>query len=151
MQRIFSIAMFAAVVALGSNRLAPSLPMDVTPAGMSPSVENRVLESGQSQTSLTGMQVFISYRNGGPIYGTYYFLEAHFCTATYYQLYGRSVKQTVMGNEQVYNWQEDGRWQLIRNQGVLGIHFRSTSNTRFFIPYNSLGYTVQVRGRADCR
>ena len=150
MRSILSVIMLIVLVMSDSNTLE-ALPVHATPVSPHTGDYDRAQQSGQYQTSLTGKKVLVTYRNGGPIYGTYYFLEVHFCTTTYYQLFGQSRKQTIMDNEQVYNWQEGGRWKVIRNQGVTSIHFQSTSGANYFIPLYSSFYSVQVQGRATCR
>lgn len=52
------------------------------------------------QNFFNGQQLLLTYREGEVVYGTYYFLEVHYCPNGYYGLYGNTVKQTVLGNEQ---------------------------------------------------
>lgn len=66
--------------------------------------------SGQSIPTITEVNTFlnnnhflVSYREGESVYGTYYFIDIHYCASGMYGLTGRSVKQTVMGNEQRNN------------------------------------------------
>ena len=61
---------------------------------------------------LNGKQLMITYREGEALYGTYYFIEVHYCPNGYYGLYANTVKRTVLGNEQKGGWQEYGQWQV---------------------------------------
>jgi len=78
--------------------------------------------------------LLITSREGEVLYGTYYFLEIHFCPSGQYGLYGRSVKQTVLGNEQRSNWQEFGNWKIIRQNGLVGIRYISNQGGQSFYP-----------------
>ena len=106
-----------------------------------------------------GKQYHVSYREGGPIYGTYFFHRIHYCPSGQYVLYGRSVKQTVMGNEQVNNWQEAGRWEATRLGGQLGVRYQPLGGAPNFIPIRLLPdggiwvndeLEILPRGPAEC-
>src|SRR5437762_7671003 len=68
----------------------------------------------------------VTYREGEVVYGTYYFIEVHYCPSGYYGLYGKSVKKTVLGNEQINNWQEFGNWKAIKYNGNVGVYYKTT-------------------------
>src|ERR1700756_5352940 len=59
---------------------------------------------------LGGQKLIVTYRQGGPVYGTYISLQVHLCRSGNYMTFGQSRKQTVLGNEQVNNWRDQGRW-----------------------------------------
>ena len=100
----------------------------------------------------------VTWRDGIVIYGTYYFLEVHYCPDGYYGLYGNSLKKTVLGNEQRSNWQEFGTWQITTQNNINGILYSSTSGNQNFYPlykndYGQLYYgnmTISNRGLAIC-
>lgn len=71
---------------------------------------------GELQNIFNNQQLLITYREGEVLYGTYYFLEVHYCQDGYYGLYGNSVKRTVPDNEQRSNWQEFGTWKVINQK-----------------------------------
>lgn len=109
---------------------------------------------------LNGQKILVSYREGGPIYGTYFFLEVHYCRTGQYALFGRNRRQTVLDNWQVNNWEEYGRWDVIRFQGQVGVQSISTSGKRDFVPVHLLpdgrlwvadGVSTQRQGTAQCR
>lgn len=105
-------------------------------------------------------QLLITYRDGEALYGTYYFLEIHYCPNGYYGLYGRTVKRTVLGNEQGSNWQEFGTWQISDKNGINGIHYTATNGNQQFYPLYRLdngnlfisdGISIVKQGLAICQ
>lgn len=102
-------------------------------------------------------KILIAYREGEVLYGTYYFLEIHYCPNGY-GLYGNTVKQTVLGNEQRSNWQEFGTWKVVTQNGLVGIKYITTVGVQNFVPiykYNGNifirdGLTIQQKGSATC-
>ena len=108
---------------------------------------------------LNGKQLMITYREGEALYGTYYFIEVHYCPNGYYGLYANTVKRTVLGNEQKGGWQEYGQWQVQNHQGQVGIFYLSTAGVQQFIPIYKLpngdffvreGVTIVKKGDAIC-
>ena len=92
----------------------------------------------------SGNKILVSYRDGGPIYGTFYFLEIHFCPNGY-GLYGRSSKQTVMGNYQNNNWQEFGLWEVREQGGMVGMFYAPQSGNQLFVPiYKAVDGTLFI-------
>ena len=105
-------------------------------------------------------QLLLTYREGEVLYGTYYFIEIHYCPNGYYGLYGNTIKKTVLGNEQRSNWQEYGTWKITNQQGVNGILYTTTlGHSRFYKLFKlsngdlfvGHGITVVKKGRAICR
>ena len=82
----------------------------------------------------SNQNLLITYREGEAVYGTYYFLEIHYCPTGQYGLYGRSIKQTVLGNEQRNSWQEYGNWKVIESNGQVGIQYNTTAGVHNFVP-----------------
>lgn len=76
----------------------------------------------------------ITWREGEVLYGTYYFLEGHYCPNGYYGLYGNSVKRTVLGNEQRSNWKEFGTWKITTQNNINGILYTATNGGQNFYP-----------------
>jgi hypothetical protein len=112
------------------------------------------------KTYLTGKRVLITYREGSPVYGTYFFFYTHFCMSGQYMIFAQSRKQTVLGNEQVYNWEEYGTWDVISVQTQATLQFRSTSGELGSYPIRLLsdggiwigdGISVTQQGEAQCR
>ncbi len=48
--------------------------------------------------TLAGQRLLLTYREGGALYGTYYFLDVHFCASGSYMTFGQSRKTTVLDN-----------------------------------------------------
>jgi hypothetical protein len=101
----------------------------------------------------------VTYREGEVLYGTYYFIEIHYCSTGYYGLYGKSVKKTVLGNEQKNNWQEFGSWKVTRYNGNVGLYYKTTENQEKFFPLYLLpngnlslgeGTSIVLQGKAIC-
>jgi hypothetical protein len=101
----------------------------------------------------------VTYREGEALYGTYYFIEIHYCPSGYYGLYGKSVKRTVLGNEQNNSWQEYGIWKVIEYNGIVGIYYKTTAGQEKFVPAYRLpngnlsfgeGVSVVRQGQAIC-
>lgn len=82
-------------------------------------------------------KIKITYREGEVVYGTYYFIEVHYCPNGY-GLYGSTIKKTVLGNEQKSNWQEYGTWKAVTQNGLNGIQLQSTAGYSQFYPIYKL-------------
>ena len=138
-------------------RLTPfPTPIPASPPEPPPVMDEQAQYLGQY---LSGQQILVSYREGGAVYGTYYFTEIHFCSTGQYVLLGQSRKQTVLGNEQVNNWREEGSWEIIRSQGEVGILYQPASRSDYFVPVSVLpngqlwvadGVSIQRQGRMQC-
>ncbi len=101
----------------------------------------------------------VTYREGEALYGTYYFLEVHYCPTGSYLLYGSTVKKTVLGNEQRNNWQEAGSWKAVKYNGSVGLYYKvNTGEEKFFplylLPNGNLtlgeGISIVLQGKAIC-
>lgn len=117
-------------------------------------------QASKAKGYFSGQKMLVTYREGGPVYGTYFFLEIHYCRSGQYLLFGQSRKQTVLGNAQVNNWRDNGTWNIISFQGKIALQYQSTSGRRDLIPIQLLpdgsiwvneGVSIQKRGRAQCR
>lgn len=101
----------------------------------------------------------VTYREGEALYGTYFFIDIHYCPNGYYGLYGRSAKKTVLGNEQNNNWQEFGTWKATKYNGNVGLYYLTTTGQQKFFPLYRLpngkltlgeGITIVLQGKAVC-
>ena len=115
---------------------------------------------GDLHTYFNNQQLLLTYREGEVIYGTYYFIEIHYCPNGYYGLYGNTVKQTVLGNEQKSNWQEFGTWKIINQEGINGIYYLANNGNQQFYPLYKLangdlfisdGISIVKQGLATCQ
>jgi len=108
----------------------------------------------------SGQRMLVTFRNGGPVYGTYFFLDVHFCPSGRYMTFGQSRKQTVLNNEQVNSWREDGVWDIVGSEEGMVLRYLSSSGERNAVPVRLLpdgrvslgdGVSVVRRGSAQCR
>ena len=111
------------------------------------------------QQHLNGRRFLVSYREGGPAYGTHFFLDVHYCSNGQFLLFGESRRQTVLDNWQNNSWQDAGTWQVMRFQGRTGVRAISRSGKVDFVPVEMLpggrlwageGVSVQPQGAARC-
>jgi hypothetical protein len=112
------------------------------------------------QNALSGQRLLVTYRDGGALYGTYYFLDVQFCRTGRYFTAAQSRKTTVMDNEQVNNWREIGTWDIISVQNQIVLRYVSLNGRTNFVPAHLLsggdiwlgdGVSVQRRGATACR
>ena len=112
----------------------------------------------QTEQFLVGQSILYSWREGEAAFGTYYFEEVHYCSPNRYLLYGLSERTTVLDNVQRNRWQAEGDWDVIQQQGKVGIQHRPYSGQRYFIPLyfaadgrmTSDFVSVARQGRAQC-
>lgn len=113
------------------------------------------------KTYLDGQKFLVTYRQGGPVYGTYFFLEVHLCRSGNYITYGQSRKQNVVFDrtEQVHRWTDRGRWETGFYGGQLGVQYISMSGQVGVCPvrigpngeiYTNNGMSVVRKGAAQC-
>ncbi|MGI9271751.1 MAG: hypothetical protein ACR2QT_08255 [Woeseiaceae bacterium] len=91
-------------------------------------------EESRLHNFLLGKHVLFSYRDGGAIYGTYYFYDTHHCPAGRYIDYGSSSKQSVLGGEINNSWQDSGSWQVVTYEGQTGAYYVSVGGEETFLP-----------------
>jgi hypothetical protein len=110
---------------------------------------------------LAGQHQLITYRDGGPLYGTFYFLHVHFCASGTYFTMAESHRTTVLNNHEDRQWQDYGRWDLVSLQGHTVLRYISSAGKGGdIVPLTLLpdgrlwvreGVTVIPRGRALCK
>jgi len=108
----------------------------------------------------TGQQMLVTYREGGPVYGTFFALQVHFCRSGRYITFGESRKHTVLDNEQVSRFSEEGTWTIGSIQGRMVLRYVSISGQPNIVAVNvgpngrvSLGdgsISVVRQGPAQC-
>ncbi len=128
---------------------------------LTPNIKAQTIPTvSQVNNFFNNKNLLVTYREGEVVYGTYYFLEIHYCPSGQYGLYGRSVKQTVMGNEQQNSWQEFGTWKVMKYMGNVGVYYRTTTDQENFVPVYRLsngalsvgeGISIVNQGVAICR
>jgi len=109
---------------------------------------------------LTGKHVLFSYRDGGAIYGTYYFYHTHHCPSGRYVDYANSSKQSVIGGQINQSWESNGTWQVTTRQGQTGTYYQSSDGETTFWPmrlnadgsvYINDTISSVVQGSAQCQ
>jgi hypothetical protein len=112
----------------------------------------------QLQQALTGRHVLISFRNGGAVYGTYTFLNTHYCASGRYVVYASTQKQSVLGGENTSSWEIHGTWQVTQQGGQTGVYYRDDQGGTEFLAmqltpqgvYLSEGVSFSPQGPAQC-
>jgi len=107
-----------------------------------------------------GQQMLVTYREGGPVYGTFFTLQVHFCRSGRYITFGESRKHTVLDNVQVNRFTDQGTWTLGSLQGQMILKYVSISGQPNIVAVNvapsgrvSLGdggISVVRQGPAQC-
>jgi hypothetical protein len=109
---------------------------------------------------LSGHEFQITYREGGVQYGTFFFLDVHFCASGSYWSSNQSRKQTVLGNEQVSTWNDSGTWDVLSVQGYPSMRYTSVSGVQDVVPLQiqadgtvrpTSGAFMKRLSRARCR
>jgi hypothetical protein len=107
-----------------------------------------------------GQKMLVTWRDGGPLYGTFFTLQVHFCSSGRYMTFGESRRQTVLDNQQVSNLDDRGSWNVATFQGQLVLRYLSDSGQANAVPVRVLpngtiwvgeGVTVIRQGAAQCR
>jgi len=110
---------------------------------------------------LSGQRFLVTYRHGGPAYGTYFFLTVNLCRSGSYFTLGQSRKQSVLEShgEQVHDWQDQGRWDVTESAGRIAVRYISTTGQVSLYPIyigpngqiaTNNGMTVVRKGPAQC-
>ena len=106
-----------------------------------------------------GHKVLISYRQGAPLRGIYFFLQVHFCKSGTYQSFGESRKANGINHEEVRHWSDQGTWVVAAERGQIGVRCVSSSGRVSFVPVRSWpsrdgdevgGISVLPQGAAHC-
>ena len=106
-----------------------------------------------------GQQMLVTYREGGPLYGTFFTLEVHFCRSGRYATFGESRRQTILDNEQVNRFSDEGTWEITTYRGQPVLKYVSVSGEPNVVAINVApngrvwlgdGITVVRQGPAQC-
>jgi len=107
-----------------------------------------------------GQQMLVTYREGGPLYGTFFTLQVHFCRSGRYMTFGESRRHTVLDNEQVNRFTDEGTWEVTTIRGQMVLRYLSISGQPNMVAINvapngrvTLGdgsITVIRQGVAQC-
>lgn len=126
----------------------------------SPSLLQAAAEEEAANNFFAGRRMLVTYREGGALYGTRFFLQVDFCRSGNYITVGRSIRQTTLGNEQVNNFSDQGRWAVTTMGGQLILGYLSVSGQSNGAPIRLLpnggveagnGISLVPQGMAQCR
>ncbi len=113
-----------------------------------------------TKTFFAGQQLLVTYREGGPLYGTFFFLNVHFCRSGHYMTFGESRRHTILDNEQVNKFSDRGLWEIATFQGQVVLKYFSVSGQSNLVPVRLLptggvwmgeGVSVVRQGAARCQ
>jgi hypothetical protein len=125
-----------------------------------PAVSQTGLNEQAARGFFLGQRLQVTYREGGAQYGTFYFLQVHFCRSGRYMTTGQSRRHTVLDNEQISNFSDQGAWDITTFQGQLFLKYLSDSGQANALPVRLLpngslslgdGISLVKEGPAQCR
>jgi len=114
------------------------------------------------RNDLAGQKLLVTYRQGGAVYGTYFFLNVNLCRSGNYVTYGKSKKQSAVSDYvyQTHGWTDQGKWDVAVFAGQLGVRYVSYSGQSNFVPvrvypngqiWAGNGTSVVRQGAAQCQ
>jgi hypothetical protein len=125
-----------------------------------PAVSQTDLNEQAARGFFRGQKLLVTYRDGGPLYGTFFFLNVHFCPSGRYMTTGQSRRHTVLDNEQISNFSDRGSWDITTFEGQLVLRYVSDSGQANALPVHRLpngsisvgeGISLVKQGVAQCR
>jgi hypothetical protein len=125
-----------------------------------PAVSQTDLNEQAARGFFRGQKLLVTYRDGGPLYGTFFFLNVHFCPSGRYMTSGQSRRHTVLDNEQISNFSDQGSWDITTIEGQLVLRYVSDSGQANAMPVHLLpngrisvgeGASPVKQGVAQCR
>ena len=102
----------------------------------------------------------VTYRDGGPIYGTYHQIYVAFCTSGTYFSEGGSSRSAIVENRERRSFSDQGTWSVVELGSAIVVQYRSVSGQVAAYPVHLLpngriwagnGITVIPQGPAPCR
>lgn len=124
---------------LSSAAIVLLLPLGVSAQGLSSGAPGAVVKD-----FFNGQQMLVTYREGGALYGTFFTLQVHFCRSGRYMTFGESRRQTVLDNEQVNRFTDEGTWEITAVRGQLVLRYVSVSGEA-----NTVAVDVGPNGRVS--
>jgi hypothetical protein len=83
-----------------------------------------------------GQRMLVTYREGGAVYGTFFTLDVQFCRTGRYVTVGESRKHTVLDNEQVNRFADEGTWEVTTIGAQMVLKYVSVSGQPNVVPIN---------------
>jgi hypothetical protein len=109
---------------------------------------------------LSGRTMMVTYRDGGPIYGTYQQIYVLFCPSGNYFSQGGSSRTSILKNQEGRSFSDQGTWSVSELGNLVAVQYRSLSGqvTAFLVNlrpngriWAGTGITVIPVGPAPCR
>jgi hypothetical protein len=117
-------------------------------------------EAETVRSLLSGRTMMVTYRDGGPIYGTYQQIYVSFCPSGSYFSHGGSSPTTILENQERRSFSDQGTWSVSELGNLVVVQYRSVSGqaTAFLVHllpngriWAGTGITVIPQGPAPCR
>ena len=108
---------------------------------------------------LSGRTMLVTYRDGGPISGTYQQIYVSFCPSGSYFSQGGSSRTTILENQDRRSFSDQGTWSVSELGNLVVVRYRSLSGqvTAFLVHllpdgriWAGAGITVIPVGPATC-
>ena len=117
-------------------------------------------EAETVRSLLSGRTMMITYRDGGPINGTYQQISVSFCPSGSYFSQGGNSRSTFMENQERRSLSDQGTWSVSELGNLVVVQSRAVSGQLTALLVNLLpngriwagtGITVIPQGPAPCR
>ena len=117
-------------------------------------------EAETVRSLLSGRTMMVTYRDGGPIYGTYQQISVSFCPSGSYFSQGGSSRTTILENQDRRSFSDQGTWSVSELGNLVAVQYQSVSGqvTAFLVHllpdgriWAGTGITVVPQGPAPCR
>ena len=117
-------------------------------------------EAETVRSLLSGRTMMVTYRDGGPINGTYQQISVSFCPSGSYFSQGGSSRTTILENQDRRSFSDQGTWSVSELGNLVEVQYRSVSGpvTAFLVHllpdgriWAGTGITVVPQGPAPCR
>jgi hypothetical protein len=116
-------------------------------------------EAETVRSLLSGRTMMVTYRDGGPIYGTHQQMYVSFCPSGSYFSQGESSRTAILGNQERSSFSDKGTWSVSELGNLVAVQYQSVSGevTSFLVHllpngriWAGTGITVVPQGPAPC-
>ena len=84
-------------------------------------------EAEAVRSLLSGRTMMVTYRDGGPIYGTNHQIHVSFCPSGSYFSQGGSSRTTILENQERRSFSDQGTWSVSEIGNLVVVQSRSVS------------------------
>ena len=116
-------------------------------------------EAETVRSLLSGRTMMVTYRDGGPVYGTYQQIYVSFCPSGSYFSQGGRSRTTILENQERRSFSDQGTWSVSELGNLVAVQYQSVSGqvTAFLVHlrpngriWAGTGITVIPQGPAPC-